>query len=344
MRRGGIAAIAATAATVALVAGAATVSASPRVQQGGFDFSQPEVVADGLSIPWGLEWLPDDTALVAERDSGTIWQIGPGQDKQSVASIEVDSTDEGGLLGLEVSPDYEQDGLIYVYYSANGQNQIARMTLDGEPEVILDGIPHSNIHNGGRLQFGPDGKLWATTGDAADGDNSQDPNSLGGKILRMNPDGSAPADNPTEGSLVYSLGHRNVQGLAWDNEGGIWASELGQNTWDEVNQIEPGANYGWPDCEGTCGNPDFNEPFHTWSTAEASPSGAAIRDGMLYVGALRGERLWMVPLDGSEPSSVLDGDLGRIRTVEIRPNGWLWLTTANDGGADQVVRFPPEQG
>jgi glucose/arabinose dehydrogenase len=153
--------------------------------------------------------------------------------------------------------------------------------------------------------------------------------------------------------MVFSLGHRNVQGLAWDAQGRLWASEFGQNQWDEVNLIVPGGNYGWPVCEGFCGSPDpqFVEPEVVWSTAEASPSGAAIANDHLFVAALRGQRLWVVPLDGTgtgEPVPELAGTFGRLRTVEIGPDGWLWLTTSNRDGRgtpaaedDRVVRVPP---
>jgi glucose/arabinose dehydrogenase len=223
-----------------------------------------------------------------------------------------------------------------------------RFTLDRfEPEPIITGIPSALNHNGGRLSFGPDGKLYITTGDANDTANAQDLDSLGGKILRANADGTVPEDNPFEGSLVYTWGNRNVQGLSWDAEGGLYFSELGQNTWDELNYAEPGGNYGWPEVEGTGGEPEFVDPLVTWSTAEASPSGAEVVGDTMYVAALRGQRLWTVPVAGGEagePVAVLESELGRIRTVELGPDGWLWVTTSNGGGQDKVVRYRPVGG
>jgi glucose/arabinose dehydrogenase len=193
--------------------------------------------------------------------------------------------------------------------------------------------------------------LYAGVGDTGDTSLPQDPGSLNGKILRMEPDGSVPADNPGD-SLVWSSGHRNVQGLAWDADGRLWATEFGQSDRDEVNLIRPGANYGWPEVEGTGGRREgFTDPVVTWPTSESSPSGAAIAGGDLYVAALRGERLWRVPLDGDRagaPTAHLEGELGRLRTVELGPDGALWIATSNtDGrgspkrGDDRVVRVGP---
>jgi glucose/arabinose dehydrogenase len=261
---------------------------------------------------------------------------------------------EGGLLGIAVSPSYEQDGFVYAYYTAANDNRIVRFQLAASPqqEVVLQGIPKATIHNGGRIHFGPDGMLYAGTGDAAQTSNAQDPQSLAGKILRMRPDGSVPADNPTPGSLAYTLGHRNVQGLAWGG-GLMYATEFGQNTWDEVNHIVPGGNYGWPTVEGPGGEPAFRAPIVTWTTAEASPSGAALAGDTLYAAGLRGQRLWQIPLDGTggtagAPTAVLQGAFGRLRTVAVAPDGWLWLMTSNQDGRgnptpddDRILRFPP---
>ncbi|MEA2323364.1 MAG: hypothetical protein QOD81_3214, partial [Solirubrobacteraceae bacterium] len=192
------------------------------------------------------------------------------------------------------------------------------------------------------------------TGDAGNGELAQDPESLNGKILRMRPDGGAPADNPFRGSLVWSVGHRNVQGLAWDADGRLWEAELGQDAFDEVNAIRPGRNYGWPRVEGsgdTAGG-RYTNPAVTWRTSDSSPSGAAIAGSTLYVGALRGERLWRVPLDGAragEPEPMLEGDYGRLRTVVRAPDGALWVTTSNRDGRgspaeddDRILRVTPQ--
>jgi glucose/arabinose dehydrogenase len=303
-----------------------------------------DVLADGIGVPWGMDFLPDGSALVTDRDSALIRQVTPDGTVTEVGTVpDVEPDGEGGLLGLAISPTYETDQLVYVYYTAPGDNRIARMTYDGttlgEPEVILTGIDKASIHNGGRIEFGPDGMLYAGTGDAANSDHSQDPESLNGKILRMTPDGGVPGDNPTAGSLVYSMGHRNVQGLTWDPDGRLWASELGQNTWDELNLIEPGANYGWPICEGACGDPAYVDPKATWTPAEASPSGLAYAQNTLWMASLRGQRMWAVPIAGGEvdgdPVDFFVNEYGRIRAIEPAPDGSLWVATNTDG---QVLR------
>jgi glucose/arabinose dehydrogenase len=249
---------------------------------------------------------------------------------------------EGGLLGLAVSPAFADDGLVYAYYTTARDNRIVRFRLDDGPagavEPILTGLAAARLHDGGRIAFGPDGMLYAGVGDAGRSASAQDAADRNGKILRMRPDGGVPADNPFPGSLVYSLGHRNVQGLAWDDAGNLWASEFGQNAFDEVNLIRPGANYGWPQVEGRGGpaaDRRFTDPVVVWTTDEASPSGVAFRDGVLYVAGLRGQRLWAVPLDGTSagaPQALLERRLGRLRTVAVAPDGSLWATTSNTDG------------
>ena len=335
---------------------AAPLPASASLQDAsGFDFSRPEVLATGLTVPWGLAFLPDGSALVSERTSARILRVRPGAAPVEVARLSgVQPAGEGGLLGLAVSPSYAEDGYVYAYYTAASDNRIVRFTLAPAPqqEVILSGIPKSSIHNGGRIHFGPDGMLYAGTGDGGQTSNAQNPQSLGGKILRMRPDGTAPADNPLAGSVVYTLGHRNVQGLGW-SDGRMYASEFGQNTWDEINYIVPGGNYGWPQVEGPGGGSTFRAPIVTWATSEASPSGVAIADGILYAAALRGQRLWQVPLDGNggtagSPTAVLQGAYGRLRTAGVDQQGRLWVMTSNRDGRgtpvstdDRIVRFPP---
>ena len=307
-------------------------------------------VATGLAVPWGIAFLPDGDALVAERDTARILRIPAGggepREEMQVPGVNTDAG-EGGLLGLAVSPDYERDRLVYAYFTSGADNRIVRFRLGGQVRPVLTGIAAAAIHNGGRIAFGPDGKLYAGVGDAADTSNAQNRESLNGKILRMDPDGSVPSDNPFDGSLVYSWGHRNVQGLAWDRRGRLWASEFGQNSRDEVNLIRAGRNYGWPEVEGVGGGGGgFTDPLVTWSTAEASPSGAAIIGSTLYVAALRGECVWRIPLDGASagrPTQILAGRYGRIRTVVAAPersgderaargSGTLWVSTSNLDG------------
>ncbi|MFN8087087.1 MAG: PQQ-dependent sugar dehydrogenase [Microbacterium sp.] len=220
-------------------------------------------------------------------------------------------------------------------------NRVQRFALTGDPgtlglgpaETIIDGIPSAPTHNGGRIAFGPDGLLYATTGDAGQRDAAQDPASLAGKILRMTPDGAAPADNPFPGSVVYSLGHRNPQGIAWSGEGVMFASEFGQDTWDELNIIAPGANYGWPIVEGSSGDGRFTDPVQQWGPDAASPSGIRIAGATLYIANLRGETLRAVPV--SDPGTSVDyyvGVFGRLRDVALAPDGTLWALTNNTDG------------
>jgi glucose/arabinose dehydrogenase len=340
---------------IALIAGVGTVAVAQAAEGFDPDLSNPEVVATGLTVPWGLGFLPDGSALVAERNSARVLQLRPGSAPAVVATISgVSASGEAGLLGLAVSPTYAEDGFVYVYFTTASDNRIARFRLDApqNQQVVLSGLARATIHDGGRIAFGPDGMLYAGVGDANNTASAQNQQSRNGKILRMRPDGGVPeTGNPFPGSLVYSLGHRNVQGLAWDAQGRLYASEFGQNTWDEVNQIVAGGNYGWPTVEGTSNDTRFRNPIVVWRTAEASPSGATIDGDTLYVAALRGQRLWSVPLDGNggagTPVALLQGQYGRLRTAERAPDGSLWITTSNRDGRgtpaatdDRVIRFP----
>lgn len=331
---------------------ATAATSAPSDPAGRPDLEAAEEVAGNLDVPWGLAFLPDGAALVSERDSGRILRVAPGAAPEQVYRMPgVSARGEGGLLGLAVAPDYAESRYVYAYLTADTDNRIVRFRLDGPPEVLVEGIAKAGNHDGGRIAFGPDGMLYAGTGDAGQSGRSQDPASLNGKILRLTPDGRPAPGNPYPGSPVYSLGHRNVQGLAWDSGGRLFAAEFGQDRFDEINLIEPGHNYGWPAVEGSGGaERGFTEPLLTWTTAEASPSGIAIAGDTLYVAALRGRRLWTAPLvDGGvgTPRAELRDGYGRLRTVMVAPDGALWLTTSNtDGrgdpvrGDDRVLRFP----
>lgn len=322
----------------------------------------------GLEVPWSVAFLPDGTALVSERKSGNITSItkqGGGlatdaghiqrREVQHLASVD---RGEGGLLGLAVSPTYAQDKWVYAYYTTADDNRVVRFHLGQAPQPILTGIPAGEIHDGGRLAFGPDAKLYVTAGETGQRANAQDRKFLGGKILRLEPDGSIPKDNPFPGSPVYSYGHRNVQGLDWTSDGQLYATEFGQNTWDEVNRIVSGGNYGWPVVEGQGGAPRFIDPITQWPTSDASPSGAVIPkhsaipawDGNFLMAGLVGRRLWRLVLspDGKlvsrEPLFV--NRFGRLRLITQAPDGSLWLLTSNrDGrgeprsGDDRIVRL-----
>jgi glucose/arabinose dehydrogenase len=317
----------------------------------------PEVLVRGLEAPWGLAFLPDGRALVSERDSARILEVpAAGGTPVEVARLPaVDASGEGGLLGIAIAPSFTADHLVYAYYTSGEDNRIVRFSL-ADPthreQVLVSGIPVSGIHNGGRLTFGPDGFLYATTGDASERGRSQDASSLGGKILRLTVDGRPAPGNPDPASPVWSRGHRNVQGLAFDDAARLWATEFGQDTYDEINRIEPGGNYGWPTVEGGGGAPRFRDPLLTWRTDEASPSGMAYAKGSLWVAALRGVRIWRVDLDGAggvraaEP--LLTGQFGRLRHVAFAPSGdALWVLTSNRDGRgspspddDRILRIP----
>jgi glucose/arabinose dehydrogenase len=299
-------------------------------------------LATDLEVPWSFAFLPDGDALVTERDSGRLLRVSPYGEVREVQTLPEGGSGEGGLLGVAVSPDYEEDHYVYAYYTTRRDNRVVRFRLGEQPQPILTGIPVNTYHDGGRIKFGPDGMLYVSTGDAGDTGNSQDRSSLGGKILRIEPDGSVPPDNPFPGNPVYSYGHRNVEGLAWDADGQLYASEFGQDTWDEVNRIEAGENYGWPEIEGRGGEDEgYIDPLTVWPTSEASPSGAEIMvdgaipqwEGDLFVTALRGERLWHLELNDKGEiigrQKLLDGEVGRIRDVAQAPDGSLWVSTSN---------------
>lgn len=304
--------------------------------------------ATGLGLPWSVVVLDGGGLVVSERETGEIKRIS-GTSTEVIGSIPeaAAASGEGGLLGLAVdaAPGTEPDAL-YAYYTSATDNRVVRMPWTdgrlGVPEPILTGIPKAEIHNGGRLAVGPDGHLYIGTGDAGSRDDAQDPDGLGGKILRITPDGGIPDDNPTPGSPVYSLGHRNVQGLAWDSAGRLWASEFGPEIDDELNLVTPGGNYGWPEVTGAPGDARYIDAQVVWpSTAASSPSGMAILDDVAYIGGLRGQRLWQVPLrDGTagEPVGHFDGQYGRLRDVAAGTDGSLLVATNESGGA-RILRI-----
>ncbi len=316
-------------------------------------------VAQGLAVPWGIDFLPDGSALVTERDSGRVLQVRPGGGGGSVQEVgEIDQTvaeGESGLLGLAVSPSYAEDKRVFVYTSTDSDNRVLRMQFEGgrlgEPTAILTDIPRGFVHDGGQLAFGPDGNLYVATGETGERDLAQDPDTPAGKILRITQDGEPAPGNPDPNSPIWSLGHRNVQGLAFDDADNLWASEFGQDAWDELNLIQRGINYGWPNVEGRGTDKRFRNPQVVWRTSEASPSGLAFLDGHLWLASLRGQRLWRIDVNGDRASSPQDffvGTYGRMRSVAVAPDGRLWVTTSNrDGrgdpqdGDDQILLVDP---
>lgn len=322
----------------------------------------PEATGDvttGLDAPWDVAFMPDGAAVVPERDTGLVKLVyDDGTVVEAGAFPEAEGPDEAGLLGVAVSPDFAEDRQLYFYLTTADDNRVVRRTLTedgtlGEQEAVLTGIPSSNRHDGGRPEFGPDGYLYVATGDAGQPALAQDPGSLAGKILRITPDGDPAPGNPDASSPVWSLGHRNVQGLAFDDAGRLWASEFGDKAFDELNLVEAGGNYGWPEVEGAGGESEgYVDPVVTWTTDEAFPSGLAYAEGSLWMAALRGQRLWRIDLApgagavAGEPTAYLDGTYGRLRQVTPAPDGSLWLLTNNtDGrvtprdGDDRIVRL-----
>ncbi len=329
-------------------------------------------VATGLPAPWGMAFLPDGRAVVTLRDEGRLVLVGPdgtvtpvtGPGADWVAQNTAHGFSEGGLLGVVVLPGPTAEVAdLAIYLTTQADNRVVRGTLSGgalgDVRPILEGIPNGENHNGGRLAIGPDGMLYVTTGENYQRTPAQDPASLRGKVLRVTPEGGVPPDNPIPGSPVWTLGHRNVQGLGWAPDGRLFASEFGQDTWDELNVLVPGGNYGWPVVEGMGGAASgFVDPLATWSTDDASPSGIAVTDEGVYLAALRGQRLWRVPRHAlpegaaptdpagvGEPQVVLDG-YGRLRAVVVAPDGSLWVLTNNtDGrgspreGDDRILRL-----
>ncbi|MGN6325268.1 PQQ-dependent sugar dehydrogenase [Pseudolysinimonas sp.] len=343
MRRAG-GPIAAAVVAVVLLAGCASVPA-PDPRPTGSGRAVVSDVVTGLESPWSILRRDDGTILVSQRDDGRIMRVDGGEPRPIGTVPGVVHQGEAGLLGIAF-----RDGWLYAYETTADDNRVVRMRLGdgpstgagqrlvlGSPQVVLKGMRKAGNHNGGRIAFGPDGMLYVTVGDAGTTSDAQELDSLNGKILRMTPEGRVPADNPFPGSYVYSYGHRNPQGLAWDADGQLWASEFGQDTWDELNRIRPGADYGWPTVEGKAGDDRFVDPVAQWRTDDASPSGLAFLDGSLWMAGLGGERLWRITIgqDGRAASSVLlagDDSRGRLRDVAPGPDGGLLVLTDNTDG------------
>ncbi|AZG48390.1 PQQ-dependent sugar dehydrogenase [Gordonia insulae] len=338
---------------LALLGGCGTESSAPPSFTPG---SSPDrragvtTVASGLNVPWAIAFLRDGSALVTQRDDATIVRVAPDGTVTTIGDVSgVAPRGEGGLQGIAVAPGDES--ALYLYLTSDRDNRLVRVAFDGrrigEPRPLLTGLDTAVNHHGGALLFDPDGLLYVAVGDAAQPDVAQDVRALNGKILRVDREGRPAAGNPF-GNEVWSYGHRNVEGLAFDGSGRLWASEFGQNDRDELNLIRRGGNYGWPEVEGDSDDPRFVAPAVTWSTGEASPAGLAIVGDTAYVAALRGRRLWRVPLDGEsagDPSALLTDEVGRLRAVAAAPDGSLWVGTSNtDGrgrpspGDDRILR------
>lgn len=333
------------------------ISSASSVAQTSEKPSAISVVATDLQVPWGIAFLPDGDLLVTERP-GRVVRV--GSDTKTYPVDGVRHAGEGGLLGIALHPDFASNGYVYLYMTTGEgglQNKIERyayaddrLTFDRD---IIGGIPASNRHDGGRIAFGPDGKLYAATGDAERESDAQDTQSLAGKILRLNDDGSVPADNPF-GNAVWSYGHRNPQGLAWDAAGQLWETEHGRSIplsgYDEVNKIVKGGNYGWPEIQGDETRDGMIPPvLHSGASDTWAPASLAFLNGGLFFGGLRGETLYELNAEG--PPTLrphLQNMYGRIRDVTVGPDGFLYFTTSNrDGrgrvktGDDRIIRVDP---
>ncbi len=326
-------------------------------------------IADNLTIPWDMAFLPGGNFLVTER-CGTLVELEPNGSTTIIKLPHPKPKGEGGLLGITLHPDFVNNRYLYLYMSTSEAGGVTQNTVfrykyvDGKltnEKIIISKIPGALYHDGGRMEFGPDNLLYITTGDATIPKIAQDKKSLGGKILRLTDDGAIPESNPFKtavgsSSVIYSYGHRNPQGLAWDNEGKLWETEHGRSGalsgYDELNLIQVGGNYGWPTIEGPATRTDMISPVlqsgadDTWA-----PASLAYLNGKLYYGGLKGESLYEVTIDGSHVTDFkkhLFQEFGRIRTVRVGPDGMLYLTTSNrDGrgtpksGDDKIVKVNP---
>lgn len=320
-----------------------------------------EIVAQNLKTPWSISFLPDGDMLVTER-AGRLLRI--GDDRQVTAIEGVRETSEGGLLGVTLDPEFAVNQRLYLYYTTNSAsgltNQVDRYRLAGvrlsDRQVIIEAIPAASNHNGGAIAVGPDDKLYITTGDAARPELAQDRQSLAGKILRLNLDGSIPKDNPF-GNAVWSYGHRNPQGVAWDGDGQLWSVEHGpsgpETGRDELNLIERGGNYGWPEITGDETAAGMIAPLvQSGSSDTWAPAGLTYLDGALYFAGLRGQALYRATPKTSDSVTLerlYAGKYGRLRAVTAH-QGKVYVSTSNRDGRgnpadedDRILRVGDEE-
>jgi glucose/arabinose dehydrogenase len=310
---------------LALAVGLSSGTLASAAESGEVGTMAVKTIASGLKQAWSIDFLPDGTGIFTQKDAKTVSTITKDGKVTKVGDIPgISVTKEAGLLGIAVSPSYAADKTLFLYYTTGSDNRIATWQIGGgNPKPIVTGIPRgSQFHHGGRIKFGPDGFLYAGTGDGQNGDNAQNKNSLGGKVLRMTKDGKAAPGNPFN-SLVYSYGHRNVQGLTWVGSQ-LYVSDIGASKVDELNKIDAGKNYGWPKCEGSCGTAGMTNPVKQWPTSSATPSGLTTYKGMLYMASLKGGTY---KIDTSGNGGKIYTNLGRTRDEVAGPDGSLWVIT-----------------
>lgn len=319
--------------------------------------SSLEVIAKNLSVPWDIAFLPSGDIFFTER-SGNVRIINPDR-KMSPPIVALDdlvAQGEGGLLGIVSHPQWRSNGYIYLYYTyrndgGNTLNRVVRYTFNGmvleNKKIVVDAIPGSSNHNGGRIKFGPDGFLYITTGDAQNPSLAQDTGSLAGKILRVTDEGKPAPDNPFANE-VYSYGHRNPQGLAWDKDGQLWATEHGSSNFDEVNRIEKGKNYGWPKVKGSETELGLEIPFLHSGTSTWAPSGAVVVGDSLFFAGLRGAAIFKLNLKTKNLEKHFENQFGRIRTIALGPDSFFYILTSNRDGRgnpntedDRITKIHP---
>jgi aldose sugar dehydrogenase len=325
------------------------------------DQPRASVVAENLEVPWALVFLPDESILVTERP-GRVRIIDKDGNLDPEPILEIDVVKriqgEGGLHGITIDPEFEKNKFVYIYYTYSNQgnqslNRVSRYVFDGKrlrgEQIIIDKIPGALFHDGGRIKFGSDKLLYITTGDAQEPSLAQNRNSLAGKILRVTPDGKPANGNPF-GTLIYSYGHRNPQGITWDSKGNLWETEHGSSARDELNRIEIGKNYGWPDVTGDEQENGVIAPVVHSGSDTWAPGGAAFLDGSVYFTGLRGQSLYQAVLSGNSATinTHFEDEFGRIREVVVGSDNMLYITTSNrDGrgnvrsGDDKIIRVNP---
>lgn len=325
--------------------------------------TEPSVIVENLEIPWDLAFIPSGDILITERPGRLLLRKTDGSLKQIQGLPKVRASGESGLLGIALHPRFSENKWVYLYFTdgtfGNTKCHVERFRLEGEKltdrKTIIEGIPGAIYHDGGRIAFGPDDMLYITTGDAGNASAAQELTSLSGKILRVKDDGSIPTDNPFQ-TAVWSYGHRNPQGLAWDDTGRLWSTEHGrsglQTGYDEVNIIERGDNYGWPMIQGDATREGMKAPIlHSGPSTTWAPASAAYKNGKIFFGGLKGERLYEVDTRSESPTikEYFVNVFGRIRTVTVGPDNSLYLTTSNRDGRgvptpedDRIIKVEPE--